>query len=93
MFPAMEERRQFPRHIAMKSGRIRFHGTVGCVDCVVRDISAGGAQLELPAVSGIPSEFRLALDGTPVRDCFVKWRTPQRLGVAFLPSHAAALHS
>jgi hypothetical protein len=86
-----EERRRFPRRICMKSGRMRICGSGAEVDCVVSDISAGGAQLELPTVSGVPSEFDLALDGVAVRHCFVRWRAQKRLGVAFLLPHAARL--
>lgn len=75
----------------MKIGQIRFHGATTDVSCVVTDISVGGAQIELPKVAGVPSEFRLTLDGVPVRNCFVRWRSSYTMGVEFLPSHAASL--
>ena len=88
--PSMDERRRFSRTLMRRAGYIVFSEASTGVDCVVRDISEGGAQLML-TVAGVPSEFKLALDGYPMRSCFVKWRQPNRLGVEFLPSEAAPI--
>ena len=87
---SMDERRKFPRNLMRRAGHIVFSEASTGVDCVVRDISEGGAQLVL-TVAGVPSEFKLAVNGHPTRDCFVKWRKPNRLGVEFLPSEAARI--
>ena len=54
-------------------------------DCIITDISAGGARLFTEA-SNIPEQFRLLIDGdTPVREeCRVVWRLGGELGVAFV---------
>ena len=54
------------------------------MDCLIRDISEGGAKLCLPSVDDIPSEFMLACDdGRPARECVEKWRSPTALGGEF----------
>ena len=75
----------------MKGGKIGIDGMSNDRRCFVIDVSAGGAQIELPAVSRIPSEFTLTFDGDSTYDCFVKWRKARRIGVAFLPAQAARL--
>jgi hypothetical protein len=91
MFRGMEERRTSTRQRVLRSARIRFGGGSDAVDCVVRDISGGGAQIFVLSVNGIPSEFRLEFDQASARDCFVRWRVPNTLGVVFLSPRAAGL--
>jgi hypothetical protein len=81
----MEERRKSVRHRTLKGGRICFNDGSTSMDCVIRDISEGGAKLCFPNVVGIPSEFILAFDdGRPSRQCFSKWRKLTAMGVQFL---------
>jgi hypothetical protein len=87
----MEEKRKFERHRLLKNGQIRFANASGSVRCVVRDISTGGAQLLVNSVSGIPSEFKLQLEGQQARNCFVRWRDGFRLGVVFLSPGSASI--
>jgi hypothetical protein len=91
MLRGMEERRTSTRQRVLRAARIRFGGAADAVDCVVRDISGGGAQIFVLSVNGIPSEFRLEFDETSARDCFVRWRVPSTLGVVFLSPRAATL--
>ena len=93
MFGTMEERRTSMRQRVLRAARLRFDGGTDGVDCVVRDISTGGAQLFVLSVNGIPSEFKLELDEIPARDCFVRWRQPNTLGVVFLSPQSAGLHA
>jgi hypothetical protein len=53
------------------------------VACVIRDISAGGACLELDPAAALPEEFDLIPTGNDARSCRVVWRYSGRLGVAF----------
>ena len=87
----MEERRKFARQRVLRAARIRFGERADAINCVVRDISAGGAQIFVLTVNGIPSEFRLEFDESSARDCFVRWRVPNTLGVVFLSPQEAAL--
>ncbi len=86
----MEERRKSVRHRVLRRAHIRVSGAEA-MDCIVRDISAGGAQLFVGSVAGIPSEFRLEFEKNSIRDCFVRWRVPNTLGVVFLSPQAARL--
>jgi hypothetical protein len=80
---AMEERRQTPRQRVFKAGTIEFN-RAGGISCLVRNVSAGGACLEVESVIGLPGEFKLLIIGekTP-HDCRVVWRFARRMGVAF----------
>lgn len=55
-------------------------------DCVVIDISPGGARLWVKTASHTPDEFLLWLTptGGVRRSCKVRWRTENDLGVQFL---------
>lgn len=58
----MVETRSAPRHRVLKAGTIEFGG--GAIDCVVRNLSATGAALEISSQVGIPEKFALV-----VTDC------------------------
>ena len=54
-------------------------------DCIVTNISEGGARLFSEAAN-IPDQFRLLIDGdTPIpEECRVVWRLGGEIGVAFV---------
>ena len=77
------ERRKFPRHRTLKAGSISFN-RAGGVDCRVRNMSQGGACLEVASQVGIPEDFVLVIAHDHLRrPCHVRWRTATRLGVEF----------
>lgn len=82
----MIERRRFLRQNRSKPGHVRFARADGCevVGCLVKDLSANGAQLVFVATSDIPSEFRLTAEGIEDQACVVKWRSKGALGVEFV---------
>lgn len=53
------------------------------VPCVIRNLSSGGAKLEVASVKGIPQTFDLVIPNRPTLPCRVVWRSPRELGVAF----------
>jgi hypothetical protein len=53
----MDETRRAPRRPVLKAGSITFGG--GAIDCVVRNLSATGAALEVTSLVGIPDQFAL----------------------------------
>ena len=70
------------RQNVMKAGIILF----GCsgIDCLVRNISDGGANLEVESQIGIPSSFDLVINVEHSNHhCHVVWRKARRIGVAF----------
>lgn len=78
----LENNRAAPRHRILKSGSISFDG--GAIDCLVRNISATGAALEVASPVGIPDTFTLLISGEHAgHRCRVAWRSDKRIGVAF----------
>jgi hypothetical protein len=77
----MENRRESVRLRMLKSGRILL-GKVS-VPCTVRNISDGGACLQLPSTYGLPSAFDFALDDKPPRPCKVVWLDATTVRVQF----------
>ena len=70
------------RQNVMKAGTILF----GCsgIDCLVRKISDGGANLEVESQIGIPNSFDLVIDTERSNHhCHVIWRKARRIGIAF----------
>jgi hypothetical protein len=81
----MEERRKGSRQRVLKAGEITFAGHGAAINCTVRNVSDGGASLEVESPIGIPDEFDLVLTGDhTTRHCKVVWRKAKRIGVQFL---------
>jgi hypothetical protein len=54
------------------------------IDCLVRNMSVGGANLEVESQIGIPSSFDLVINvERSNHHCHVVWRKARRIGVAF----------
>ena len=69
-----------------KAARIIFSGGSSVLDCVIRDLSAGGAHLQLPGLAIVPTEFVLEvpLEGAMrALPCRIAWRRKKDLGVTF----------
>jgi hypothetical protein len=83
-FPRGAERRQFGRRQTYLHARIHARGRPS-VPCIMRDISEGGALLQVDHPQWLPSRFRLRIeaDGTEA-DCEVMRRTEDSVGVRFL---------
>lgn len=69
----MADARRKARHHAVKARTIKFGGHA--VDCLVRNLSVGGAALEVVNNSAIPARFVLAMpaDGLQL-PCRAVWR-------------------
>jgi hypothetical protein len=79
----MTEQRTTQRSRTLKSGTISFDRAAG-IDCVVRNISAEGACLEVTGPLGIPDEFTLVIKPDSLfRKCQIVWRSARRIGVRF----------
>ena len=79
------EHRAAARHRVLKAGTIAFGGGGG-ISCVVRNLSAGGAALDVVSPLGIPNAFKLIVEQDhSSRECRVVWRTERRIGVIFEP--------
>jgi hypothetical protein len=81
----LENSRGAPRQRVFKTGSIEFGSST--IDCVVRNVSATGAALEVASPVGIPGEFNLLISGNIAkRPCRVVWVKDKRIGVAFRPA-------
>ena len=78
----MADGRRTTRHHTVKAGTIKFGGQA--IDCLVRNLSASGAALELSNTSAIPARFVLAMPGDGLQlPCRAVWRKDRRIGIAF----------
>jgi len=82
----LRERRLQPRRNTMIFATIVFDGGRTRLDCVIRDLSEGGAKLEFPTVRGIPQSFDLIVPGHRPHHCRVAWRALKEMGVQFIPT-------
>jgi hypothetical protein len=79
-----EEHRGAVRRRTLKGGRIVFNAGRSTITCMIRDLSTTGARLEVASSIGIDDRFTLAFDdGSPLRECVVRRRSPTQLGVEF----------
>jgi hypothetical protein len=81
--PTQEHRRTARRRV-LKGARITLKGHVTAIDCVVRNLSDGGACLKVASPIGIPDTFDLVVDAASVRHCRVVWRKATQIGVTFV---------
>jgi hypothetical protein len=76
------ENRIAQRNPVLKAGMIEFPD--GAFSCMVRNMSKGGAALDVPSIAGIPDDFTLVLPIEGLRlYCRSVWRKDRRIGVTF----------
>jgi hypothetical protein len=79
----MIEKRAEPRHRVLKRGTLAFSGGGG-LDCTVRNISSGGARIDIANPVGVPDRFTLVIESDRfMRRCHAVWSNEQRIGLAF----------
>lgn len=79
----MYEQRREQRQRSFKGGSISFNQASG-LTCIVRNISSGGACLELDRPDQVPDQFDLVIKPEYVkRICRVRWKSENRVGVSF----------
>lgn len=78
----VEEKWEAPRKRVLKAGSISFGGAA--ISCMVRNINATGALLEVESPLGIPERFILMVPSDQLsRPCRTIWKSEHRLGVRF----------
>src|SRR5437762_2733813 len=78
----LQEARKTQRRPALDMGLIRF-GDIS-MSCVLRNVSEGGAALDIGSQVGIPDQFTLiVLPQRKIYSCNVIWRKERRMGVQF----------
>ncbi len=80
----MHERRRSERTVVFKAAQLLAPNRRKVVGCTVRDLSADGACVDIANAEEIPQFFNLSLDWLrSFRRCEVRWRSANRIGVAF----------
>ena len=81
----MDQRRQDARKATVRAATTRFDGPSSPIQCVVLDISRGGARLHVHIQSELPDQFILHIEAdNSTRQCEVVWRSKDELGVRFV---------
>ena len=72
------------RRRVLKGGKIVFNGGRSAIDCTIKNLSAGGATLQVESPLGIPDTFELVVhqDNT-IKSCRMAWKKENLIGVAF----------
>lgn len=79
----MDDKRKHPRVEIEELAYVSSGGSV--MSCVVRNISAAGAAIDVENPAFIPQRFRLVLaKDSSVHDCRVIWIQKNRIGLAFI---------
>ena len=80
-----EHRKSIRRTVYQRTWIVDDQGT-SLNDCVMLDVSAGGAQLRLKSADAMPDRFDLLFtsNGETRRHCEVIWRSLNTMGVRFL---------
>lgn len=78
----LAERRSDTRRRVFKGAVITFGGTG--IDCTVRNMSNGGAAVDIANAAIVPPTFKLAIKTDDfIARCRVVWNNGQRVGIAF----------
>ncbi|MGP9813984.1 PilZ domain-containing protein [Rhodopseudomonas sp. NSM] len=77
----VDEKRRYPRSDVEEPAHVSFSGT--SLTCLVRNISAEGAAIDVDNAAYIPERFRLVMSVGEVRNCRLIWIKQNRIGVTF----------
>ncbi|MCF1503391.1 MULTISPECIES: PilZ domain-containing protein [Afifella] len=84
-----QEKRSEHRARALKSAKIVLNDRHSTIDCVVRDLSKGGAKLKVTNPVAVPESFELLLESDNVMlKAEVIWRKGDQVGVQFIREQA-----
>jgi hypothetical protein len=79
----MAECRKCPRMRVLKRAKIVL-GRSSVFDCVVRDLTNGGARVNISNTGDLPEDVAITFDGgRTCRACRIAWRTLNETGLQF----------
>ena len=81
--PDEAERRRLARQRVLKTGKIVFNNGSSTISCVVRNLTAIGAKLQVETILGVPEKFSVQIMDSKVRPCRVIWKTHSEIGIEF----------
>ena len=76
-------RRREHRMRVFKPARIILNNGYSVINCIVRDISDGGARISLEDAMLLPEAFSIELDSGAVRRAMRRWRRGKSVGLEF----------
>ena len=77
------EKRAYARHRVFKGGRLAFNAG-GSIECTVRNISPGGARVDVNSPIALPKQLTLLIDADHFkRRCHPVWTHDTHVGIAF----------
>jgi hypothetical protein len=80
-----QDARQNQRLRSFLGAKIFFDHKPSTFDCLIRNFSDTGAQIEIGSIWDIPETFRLYVDKFDKSfECRVKWKTHNKLGVSYV---------
>jgi DNA-binding response OmpR family regulator len=79
-----DPRREHPRFRTLKSGKIIYKNSNCLVDCLILNMSDGGAALQAPDFIELPKHFLLEINNGPTYRCEICWQHGKKLGVRFV---------
>jgi len=81
--PGPGERRRAPRHRTLKGALVVFDNHQRALDCMIRNLSEGGAKISLESTGDVPDSFEILV---PKEHMIIAaravWRTRNEMGVA-----------
>lgn len=81
--PSMEEKRKYPRTEISEPAYVSSGGSV--MSCMVRNISAEGAAIDIENPAFVPARFRLVMaNDSSVYECRIAWIRQKRIGLTFV---------
>jgi hypothetical protein len=86
----MSDKRSMVRSRSYLTGKIVYNHGACTLECVVRNMSATGAKLQVSEAVTVPAEFDLVLSHNDQRRASLRWRSGDEVGVEFVSAGAAA---
>ncbi|MDR3510831.1 MAG: PilZ domain-containing protein [Caulobacteraceae bacterium] len=84
--PPLRERRSEPRTRVLFKGKIVYSHNSFSADCVIRDLSVGGARIVIGPEAVCDDPYLVVIRNAVAHRSRAVWRTGQQLGMRFLTS-------
>ncbi|WP_132254692.1 pilus assembly protein PilZ [Methylobacterium segetis] len=84
-FAMFVDRREVPRHNALKRGWLSFLEKPYSLECLIWNVSDFGALIEVEPSTCLPQRFRIVVTSLSLnRNAMQTWRDGRKIGVAFV---------
>ncbi len=83
------DRREHPRTHVLRRARIVFRRGYSTIDCVVMDLSEGGARIRIGEWLALPPKFEIRIENGAPREAEIRFRGHDTFGVRFTDALAA----